>query len=110
MVSRLRALRLAAVLGATLSASAAFSQPALPPNETGTIGRRIADARLVDANGDELRVRSLAGKPLIVSPIFTRCRHVCPRITANLKSAIAGLGAPGEDFNVLSVTFDAGDT
>jgi protein SCO1/2 len=74
------------------------------------VGRPTADVRLVDENGEEFRVRSLEGKPLVVSPIFTRCHHVCPMITANLKAAIADVGVPGEDFNVLSVTFDAKDT
>jgi protein SCO1/2 len=70
----------------------------------------VADAVFLDERGDSVEVRSLAGRPLIVSPIFTRCHHVCPRITASLKQAVAEVGAPGDAFNVLTLSFDVGDT
>jgi protein SCO1/2 len=93
-----------------LAAGVAGAQTALPPNETVTLGRRVADAVFLDERGDPVEIRSLAGRPLIVSPIFTRCHHVCPRITASLKRAVAELGAPGDAFNVLTLSFDVGDT
>jgi protein SCO1/2 len=110
MASPLQLVRLVAVLAAVCSAPAAWAQTALPPNEPEMVGRRVADARFVDENGDALDVRAFEGKPLLVSPIFTRCHHVCPMITANLNAAIADVGVVGEDFNILSVTFDAKDT
>jgi protein SCO1/2 len=88
----------------------AAAQPALPPDETKTLGRRVVDAQLRDEHGRELAVSSLEGKPLVVSPIFTKCQHVCPRITSGLKQAIEPVGVPGEEFNVLSVSFDTSDT
>jgi protein SCO1/2 len=103
-------LGLAAVAAAALPGAAALAQTALPPDESKTLGRRVADAELLDENGRVLTVSSLAGKPLLVSPIFTRCLHVCPRITASLKQAVAEVGEPGQDFNVLSVSFDTRDT
>lgn len=98
------------VLAAWLLPCAAQGAVALPPDESRTLGTRVADAALVDASGETFRVRALEGKPLVVSPIFTRCGHACPTLTSTLRQALAGLGVPGRDFNVLSVSFDAADS
>lgn len=107
---RLRSRLLAAAAGAWLAAGAAGAQTTLPPNEELTLGRRVADANFLDEHGDTVELKSLAGRPVIVSPIFTRCHHVCPRITASLEQAVAEVGTPGETFEVLSLSFDTGDT
>jgi protein SCO1/2 len=109
VASRIPVRLLCAAAATLLAAGIASAQTALPPNEALTRGRRVADAVFRDERGDALELRSLAGRPLIVSPIFTRCHHVCPSITASLKSAVAELGTPGDAFNVLSVSFDVGD-
>jgi len=88
----------------------AAAQTALPPDESRTLGQPVADATFVDAQGSSLAVRSLAGRPVVVSPIFTRCHYTCPMITASLKRAVAQAGVLGEDFEVLSVSFDVSDT
>jgi len=98
-----------ALAGALLASVVAGAQTALPPDEARTLGRRVADAVFLDEHGGRVELRSLAGRPLIVSPIFTRCHHVCPTITANLKAAVSELGTPGDAFNVLSVSFDVSD-
>jgi len=69
----------------------------------------VADAIFTDAEGRELSVHSLAGRPVVVSPIFTRCGYTCPMITASLRQAVAQVGVPGEDFEVLSLSFDVED-
>jgi protein SCO1/2 len=97
----------AATLG--VAAGVASAQTALPPDEARTLGRRVADAVFLDEHGDPVELQSLAGLPLIVSPIFTRCHHVCPMITASLEQAVAELGTPGDAFNVLSLSFDVSD-
>jgi protein SCO1/2 len=93
-----------------LRAVGADAQTALPPDESRTLGQPVSDAVFVDAQGRALAVRSLAGRPVVVSPIFTRCHQTCPTITANLKRAITTVGAPGRDFEVLSLSFDVTDT
>ena len=95
------------ILGLAWGASA---QTALPPKESLTLGQRVVDARLIEEDGGSVQVSSLAGKPLIVSPIFTRCEHTCPMHTMSLKKAIEQAGLPGRDFNVLSTSFDVSDT
>lgn len=110
MVGRLAVALLGAAVGAGIAASVAGAQTALPPDEERTLGHRVADAVFLDEHGDALELRSLAGRPVIVSPIFTRCRHVCPTITASLRQAVDSVGTPGETFEVVSLTFDVGDT
>lgn len=107
-MSNVRAYTILAVL--LLCPTSADAQTALPPDESRTLGQPVPDAVFVDARGDALAVRSLAGRPVVVSPIFTRCHNTCPTITANLKQAIAAVGVPGRDFEVLSVSFDVTDT
>ena len=100
---------LAAALIATLAGAGAGAQTALPPDESRTLGEPVADAVFVAADGSPFAIRSLAGKPVVVSPIFTRCQHTCPTITSNLKRTVAQVGVAGEDFEVLSVSFDVAD-
>jgi protein SCO1/2 len=101
---------LAVLLLVALRAFGAAAQAALPPDESRTLGQPVADAVFVDAQGSALAVRSLAGRPVVVSPIFTRCQYTCPTITASLEQAVAQVGTPGEDFEVLSLSFDVADT
>jgi protein SCO1/2 len=100
----------AAAASVLLSGIAAHAQTLLPPNESAVLGRPVADAVFVDDAGKEIGVSTLAGRPIVVSPIFTRCRHTCSTITKSLAHALAALGEPAVDFEVLSLSFDAGDT
>lgn len=91
----------------------AFSEQAstgIPPNEGRTLGKELPNVLLVDSTGREFNLHSLKGKPVILSPIYTRCNSACPIITDSLKKVIPALGKPGEDFWVLSFTFDPSDT
>lgn len=77
------------------------------------IGRELLDLKLTDAAGQPVKLIDYAGKPLLVSLIFTSCHHVCPTLTKHLKTAVdAAREALGEDsFNVVSIGFDtANDT
>jgi len=77
------------------------------------IGRELLDLELTDAVGQPVKLINYAGKPLLVSLIFTSCHHVCPTLTRHLKVAVdAAREALGEDsFNVVSIGFDtANDT
>jgi len=98
------------LLIAALRAPEAAAQGALPPDESRTLGRPVAEVVFVDADANALALRSLAGRPIVVSPIFTRCGQTCPTITASLEQAVAQVGTPGEDFEILSLSFDVADT
>ena len=104
------ALLIAAYFVTSGATSPALAQYIAPPDEAKTAGTEVPDARFVDEHGDTITLRSLAGTPLIVSPVFTTCPHACPAITASLIEALDGLGGCGETFNVLTFSFDPADT
>ncbi len=77
------------------------------------IGRVLGDYPLTRPDGSPVRLAEYAGKPLLISMIFTSCHHVCPLTTRHLDEAVGAarevLGQ--EAFNVVTVGFDtANDT
>jgi protein SCO1/2 len=78
------------------------------------IGRTIGDYDLLDEFSNSVNLRSdYAGKPLVISMIFTSCHHVCPATTKHLATALeSAREALGSDsFNVVTIGFDvANDT
>ena len=72
------------------------------------IGKTVGDYAFRNTHGQQMSLQELAGKPLIVSLIYTSCHHVCPMITQNLEEKVAiARDAFGEDqFNVVTIGFD----
>lgn len=73
------------------------------------VGGRIGDYELVDHLGAPVMLRSdHAGKPLVISMIFTSCHHVCPQTTKHLAKAVeVAREALGTDsFDVVTIGFD----
>jgi cytochrome oxidase Cu insertion factor (SCO1/SenC/PrrC family) len=97
-------------LSVLTGAAIAFAQTPPRPDEAHTIGERLPDTQLIDEHGGTFNLRSLEGKPLIISPIFTSCPHICGMITSSLRDGVTAIGEPGEKYNVLTVSFDAADT
>jgi len=73
------------------------------------IGRRLSDIALTDQNGRRVTLGQFRGRPLVISPIYTSCYHICPTTTTHLRSvARVAAGVIGESsFSVLTVGFDA---
>jgi protein SCO1/2 len=77
------------------------------------VGRILLELEFTDGSGQLVSLTDYAGKPLLVSLIFTSCHHVCPTLTRHLKTAVdAAREALGIDsFNVVTIGFDtANDT
>jgi protein SCO1/2 len=72
------------------------------------IGRQLGDHKLSGAGGDSVRLSDFAGKPLLISLIFTSCYHTCPVTTRYLAKAVdIAREALGDDsFHVLTIGFD----
>ncbi len=73
------------------------------------IGRAIGNYELTDRSGNAVRLRDdHAGRPLVISMIFTSCHHVCPMTTKHLATAVrAARDALGSDsFDVVTIGFD----
>jgi protein SCO1/2 len=73
------------------------------------IGRQVGDHQFTDRLNRSVNLRDYAGKPLVISMIFTSCHHVCPMTTRNLDDAVnAAREALGEDsFEVITIGFDS---
>ena len=107
--------------GQSAPASAATQEPAAPAFDAGraldasqaVIGRAIGDHLFTAADGRAVSLAGFRGKPLVISPIYTSCFHVCPQTTtylarvADMAAAVLG----GDAFAVLTIGFDtANDT
>jgi protein SCO1/2 len=73
------------------------------------IGRQLANHSLVDTDGTSVSLHDFAGKPLVISMIFTSCHHICPTLTIHLdQAARAAREVLGEDsFEIVTLGFDA---
>ncbi len=109
-----------AIAGAILTA-AVFAEDAdlYDPDQAlqlsqNAIGQPIGDYGLLDELGNTVNLRTdYAGRPLVISMIFTSCHHVCPATTKHLaKSVESAREALGSDsFDVVTIGFDvANDT
>ncbi|HET6448173.1 MAG TPA: SCO family protein [Conexibacter sp.] len=80
----------------------------LPP---GLADRAAPHIRLADARGGIFDTRSLAGKPYLVTFLYTNCPDVCPLIGAQLRDTLDRLGADAGRVGVVAVSVDPrGDT
>ncbi len=73
------------------------------------IGTTVANHRFVDRLNRAVNLHDFAGKPVVLSMIFTACHHVCPTTTKHLDQASAAAREVlGDDsFELLTVGFDA---
>jgi len=101
---------------AIIPALAVAAEPGLPAFDAGlaldasqeAIGRRLSDHALTDQRGRRIRLNELRGRPVVISPIYTSCFHICPTTTTNLKAAadVAYDLLGDQAFTVLTVGFD----
>ncbi len=72
-------------------------------------GRAIAAINWTDETGKTRQLSEFAGHPVILLPIYTRCRSACVQNVNRLKETLAdSLGDPAQ-FRVLLLSFDATD-
>lgn len=82
-------------------------------NETKFLGSKInAEVDLVDAQGNAFKLADKLGKPLILVLSYYSCDGSCSVINRDLNAQLAEVTGitPGEDFNVLTISFDEHDT
>lgn len=106
-MSRSRSIAAVAVV---FSVCAAHAQtPVHPPDLQKTRGTRVPNVELIAEDSTTFHLAILAGKPIIVSAIFTSCPQTCSYITTSLRDALAEIGEPGVGYQVLTVSFDPAD-
>lgn len=81
------------------------------PDEARFISRKAENIVIRDANGNSLHLYdNLNGKPLVLSPVYTRCPMACSLISSGLKKSVEQLGTLGKDFTIITFSFDSTDT
>lgn len=97
----------------TVLQQAAFEAGTALAASQAAIGRPLPALEFTDMHGRRLSLADFRGRPLVISPIYTGCYHICPATTTWLKSVSeVAAGVVGEGaFAVLNVGFDtANDT
>jgi protein SCO1/2 len=82
-------------------------------NETSYLGAPLRkDIQLIDVSGEEFSFGDLLGNPLILLLSYYSCGGSCPTINRTLAHAIEKIDRfrIGDDFKVLTVSFDKHDT
>lgn len=109
----LRAALMSAALAVSACGSPGPSTPAAPAASVGqalheALPESVRGARLKDASGRWITLRSLRGKVIVLSDVVTLCQETCPLDTANLVAAARQVEAAGMGTRVvfLSVTVD----
>lgn len=72
-------------------------------------GRAVPAITWIDENGRTRELSQFAGYPLILLPIYTRCRGACVQNVDQLKKALADSSADPRQFRVLLFSFDSTD-
>lgn len=94
---------------ASAAHAAEYDADAALATSQAAIGNPLGNYALFDTSNRRVDLRSYAGKPMIISMIFTSCHHICPMTTKNLDIATsAAREALGEDsFEIFTIGFDA---
>ena len=74
----------------------------------GVIGKQLGEYSFINADGQTVSMSDFAGKPLILSMIYTSCYQICPMTTRHLAKVVEkARDALGKDnFSVAIVGFD----
>jgi protein SCO1/2 len=91
------------------------STQSMPKNEVGIdekIGAFIPlDLSFRDENGESVSLRELITGPTIIAPVYYSCPNVCAFLQADLARNLPAIKLqPGQDYRVLSISFDEQDT
>lgn len=82
----------------------------LVENVAPQLGRAVAPVSWVDGSGRAHRLSEFTGYPVILLPVYTRCRTACVTNLSRLKGALAEAAADPTQFRVLLFSFDPTDT
>jgi protein SCO1/2 len=82
------------------------------PGLTEHVGGRVPpDIKAVDDRGATVKLVDLADRPVILALVYYTCEHVCPLVLGALNELAATMSlAPGRDYRIVTLSFDAADT
>lgn len=95
-----------------------LGDPGVVGNEAGDIGieEKLGeyvplDLRFVDTHGDSVTLRDLIDRPTILTLVYYHCPTICKPLLTNVADVVKKTDLrPGEDYNLLTVSFDEYDT
>jgi cytochrome oxidase Cu insertion factor (SCO1/SenC/PrrC family) len=73
-------------------------------------GRAVASINWTDETGRARQLSEFSGYPLVLLPIYSRCRGACVQNVDRLKEALANSVSDPRQFRILLFSFDAGDS
>lgn len=73
-------------------------------------GRPVAQIDWLDETNTTHNLSQFSGYPVVIIPIFTRCRTACVQNLAQLKKALTDSSADPRQFRIFLFSFDATDT
>ena len=82
----------------------------LVENVSPQAGKAVAPVSWIDETGGAHRMSDFTGYPVILLPVYTRCRTACVTNLAQLKSALTDAAADPTQYRVLLFSFDPTDT
>jgi protein SCO1/2 len=69
------------------------------------------DARCIDEQGRSVELGARLDRPTILSLVYYNCEHMCPELLVGLGELVQALDLrPGEDYRILTLSFDETDT
>ena len=68
------------------------------------------DLKFADENGDSVQLSQIFNKPTILSLVYYRCPGICSPLLSGIVDVVEKIdNIPGEDFEILTVSFDETD-
>ncbi|MCO6494867.1 MAG: SCO family protein [Bacteroidetes bacterium] len=78
------------------------------PNEKKHLAQKVADIPMFNSKGEVLQFSSIFnGKPIIISPVYTRCYSICGIVSSGVQNVIKDMDGLGDDYTVVSFSFDS---
>jgi protein SCO1 len=87
-----------------------YSSAAVVEDVSPQRGRQVAPIKWIDDTGQIRQLSEFAGFPVVLLPIYTRCRTACIANVDQLKKALADSSADPRQFRVLLFSFDSAET
>ncbi|MCC6647434.1 MAG: SCO family protein [Polyangiaceae bacterium] len=111
----MRSLRWAAVACALVACAVTGTPPVRAESvvtaEARALHRAVPDVTISVAGGEQVKLSSLwHDKPVLITLFYQRCLGSCSPFLRSLSSTIKTVGGLGDDYRVVSVSFDPEDT
>jgi cytochrome oxidase Cu insertion factor (SCO1/SenC/PrrC family) len=93
-----------------VAAVSTYSSAAIVKDVSPQRGRSVAKIKWIDDAGQMHQLSEFAGFPVVLLPIYTRCRTACMANVDQLKKTLTDSSADPRQFRVLLFSFDNAET